>query len=141
MNHQFGLAACALAWVAISSGTMAAPGDPPVQSTADAPTAPRPVNFPEWAERPNGYDIARVYPRDAERTRMGGTAELGCKVLASGRLGECQVLAEQPAGWDFGAAALKLSPRFRMKPTTRDGAPTAGGSVRIPIRFQIMTQP
>ena len=141
MTYRFGLASCALACVAVvASGATAAPGDAPPQSTAVAPAPPRPVSFPEWAERPNAYDVGRVYPRAAQSARMSGSAEIGCKVLATGRLTECQVLAEQPAGWDFGAAALKLSERFRMKPTTRDGAPTAGGSVRIPIRFQMVMQ-
>jgi protein TonB len=47
------------------------------------------------------------------------------------------VLSEDPADQGFGDAAIKLSKLFKMRPQTKDGAPTNGGTVRIPIRFQI----
>ena len=37
---------------------------------------------------------------------------------------------------EFGDAALKLSKLFKMRPQSKDGAPTNGGVVRIPIRFE-----
>jgi len=47
------------------------------------------------------------------------------------------VVSEDPGDQDFGSAALRMSKLFKMKPMTRDGAPVAGGQVRIPIRFQL----
>ena len=50
---------------------------------------------------------------------------------------DCSVVSEDPADQDFGDAALKLSKLFKMRPQSKDGVPTGGGTVRIPIRFQI----
>jgi periplasmic protein TonB len=50
---------------------------------------------------------------------------------------DCRLLSETPTDTGFGAAALKLSERFQMKPMSRDGQPVAGGKVRIPFRFAL----
>ena len=42
---------------------------------------------------------------------------------------------ESPVDAGFGPAALDLTDRFRMDAVGRDGQPTAGGEVRIPIIF------
>ena len=81
--------------------------------------------------------MARYYPERAQRLEVSGRAELSCQVLASGKLTSCSVVSEDPGDQQFGEAALKLSRLFKMRPMTRDGAPTSGGTVKIPIRFQI----
>ncbi|MFI4976684.1 MAG: hypothetical protein ACHP84_19285 [Caulobacterales bacterium] len=48
---------------------------------------------------------------------------------------DCSVTSEEPADQEFGSAALKISKFFKMKPMTKDGAPTAGAPINIPIRF------
>jgi len=60
-----------------------------------------------------------------------------CGVVASGRLDGCRVVAETPARAQFGAAALKLAPYFRMSPQTVDGQPTDGGAVKFDIVFNL----
>jgi protein TonB len=93
------------------------------------------ISMPDWAATPVGADLAAAYPPAALAARIGGEAEIACVTTAEGFLTDCAVLAEQPAGAGFGAAAVTLAGKFRMKPITRDGAPVAGGQVRIPIRF------
>jgi protein TonB len=68
---------------------------------------------------------------------VSGRAEISCTVLATGKLTNCSVLSEDPPDQQFGDAAMKLSKLFKMRPQTKDGAPTSGGTVRIPIRFTI----
>jgi len=69
-----------------------------------------------------------------------GQVVLHCVVAAEGTLG-CYVASEDPPDQSFGAAALKLSKLFKMGPLTRDGAPTAGGEINIPIRFSVPGAP
>jgi protein TonB len=87
-----------------------------------------------WLERPNAEDFALYYPEAAVDRGQGGRVTLDCVVAAHGRIA-CRVTSEDPPGWGFGEAALRISMHFRMAPATRDGRPTSGGRVRVPIRF------
>lgn len=71
------------------------------------------------------------------RMNTEGRATISCTVTAKGTLESCEVQAEEPADMGFGEAALRMSKLFRMRPKTQDGAPVEGGSVRIPIRFNL----
>jgi TonB family protein len=109
----------------------------PLPVAVDPPPAPAnlpPITSPTWAESPTAADFARYYPAEALTRGVAGQATLDCIVAASGHL-SCTVVSEEPSGRHFGEAALRVSRHFRMAPETRDGHPTAGGRVRIPIRF------
>jgi TonB family protein len=71
---------------------------------------------------------------------VSGQAILHCVVSADGSL-SCYVASENPPDQSFGAAALALSKLIKMGPVTRDGAPTAGGEINIPIRFRVPGAP
>lgn len=68
---------------------------------------------------------------------VAGRATLSCTVTAKGSLENCSVVSENPADYQFGEAAMKLSRLFRMKPKTLDGAPVDGGQITIPIVFTV----
>jgi TonB family protein len=106
-----------------------------------APAAPPVIVKPDWAIKPTGADIVEFYPPEAVKAGVDGAATIGCTVSPEGRLADCKVLDEAPAQAGFGAAALKLSERFQMKPMTRDGQPVSGGKIRIPIRFSLPRAP
>ncbi|MEK7427348.1 MAG: energy transducer TonB [Pseudomonadota bacterium] len=111
-----------------------------VEPPPPAPAPPEPpraavIQNPDWLRRPSGEDIARYYPDRALRMGVEGRATLSCTVTTSGGLEGCGVVGESPEDQDFGAAALRMSRLFKMRPMTRDGAPVSGGTVRIPIRF------
>jgi TonB family protein len=96
---------------------------------------PSVVTNPDWLRRPTGEDIARVYPRGAQKQELNGRATLTCAVDADGMLQSCAVSDEDPVGEGFGAAVLALSSQFKLSPQTRDGQSVAGGTIKIPMRF------
>lgn len=105
--------------------------DPP-----PAPPTPSVITNPTWLERPNQRDFARYYPERALERGQEGRVNLACIVAADGRI-SCTVTSEDPTGWGFGDAAIRISRHFRMAPATRDGAATSGGRVNVPIRFNV----
>ena len=107
----------------------------PTQSESFAPpTEPSSptITNPRWQQTPR--DLARYYPRRAQQMAIKGSATLDCLVDLTGRLG-CSVVAESPAGWNFGAAALRISRDYRMSPALLDGQPrTSALSHARPVR-------
>jgi protein TonB len=105
--------------------------DPP-----PAPPTPSVITNPTWLQRPNAAQFAQYYPDRALEREQEGRVVLDCVVAADGRI-SCAVSSEDPSGWGFGDAALRISRFFRMAPATRDGVPTSGGRVRVPISFRV----
>jgi len=108
-------------------------------ATPPAPTAAtrRVITDPRWASQPTADEFADAYPARALSLGKTGRVVLLCTVLASGDLADCGVAEETPSGWGFGAAALRLSKRFRLVPREEDGSPVGGAMVRIPITFAL----
>jgi TonB family protein len=96
----------------------------------------RAADGPGWLRKPTVEDLARVYPREAVRKRIWGRAVMHCKVTVTGTLSDCAILEEAPEDMGFGAAVLRLAPKFQMSATTPDGKSVEGARVDIPIRFQ-----
>jgi TonB family protein len=97
--------------------------------------SPVTVRNPSWLRKPTGDEFARVYPRKALVNRVSGRAALNCRVTVTGALETCVVIDEGPVGFGFGAAALKMSSAFVMRPETVNGVPVTGAQVNIPIVF------
>ncbi len=82
-----------------------------------------------WTAAPTAADMAAAYPAKAKAEGLGGGAELACTAMASGGLKDCDVLAESPRGYGFGAAARTLARSIKVA-----GVPN-GTEVRVPITF------
>ncbi|WP_240633888.1 TonB family protein [Caulobacter flavus] len=129
LRRKAGLALVALVASAGAGAVWAANPAPAVE--------PAVITRPDWAQKPDGNDLARYYPADAAAAKAGGRAMITCTVAVTGDLENCRVLRQSEGPYAFGEAALQLSQIFRMQPKTLDGQPTAGGEVTIPIVFSV----
>jgi len=86
------------------------------------------------AKGPTGDDMITYYPKRAMNLGREGRAVIGCTVTEDRTLTDCAIVSEDPPGFEFGAAAIKLSSLFRMKVESEVGA-----KVQIPINFRLAT--
>lgn len=107
----------------------------------DAPSPPPVVTAPDWARLPKAEEVADYYPLAAARNGLEGEATIACVVTRTGTLEECMVLSETPPGAGFGQAAVAMTQVFRMTPKTVNGEAVGDGTVRLPIRFALPSQP
>ena len=91
---------------------------------------------PGWLVKPDGERIARFYPDRAMREGVEGRVVIACTVETDTRLHDCRIEAETPAGYGFGAAALKLSDEMRLAPAIRNGVPVEA-AVKVPLAFNV----
>lgn len=104
--------------------------DPP-----PAPPTPSVITNPVFLQRPDVRQFSQYYPERANEREVEGRATIDCIVGADGRL-SCTVTSEDPPGYGFGEATLRISRFFRIAPATRDGVPTSGGRFRTTVRWQ-----
>jgi hypothetical protein len=89
-----------------------------------------------WAEKPTGNDFARNYPEDALDAGFGGHAVMHCRIEADGSMANCEITSEQPLGWGFGDATLRLARYFRAASKV-PGKSLEGSMVIIPIGWSL----
>lgn len=106
-----------------------------VAALAQAASAqPANIQNPEFLQRPNAQDFAQNYPSQAADQAVEGRATIECHVRLDTTL-DCSVIAESPASWGFGDAALAIARSFRVSPARVNGEPVEGGRIRQTIRF------
>lgn len=91
---------------------------------------------PSWVVMPTRWDMLEVDPPRALALHVSGGATLACLVDARKRARDCIVLRESPADYGFGAAALRLSALFRIRPPVVNGRPRYDVRVRVPVYFE-----
>ncbi len=71
----------------------------------------------------------------ADVLHLAGRAIVRCRVQPDGKLRDCAIINEDPAGWGFGKGALATTRELRLARKTLDGSPTAGRLVDVPITY------
>lgn len=92
------------------------------------------IEHPVWIERPDPEAFRQSYPSQAAEQAVEGRATIECLVQLDTST-SCRVIAESPASWGFGDAALTISRTFRVEPARVDGQPVPDGRIRTTIRF------
>lgn len=75
-----------------------------------------------WEKIPGKSELGYYEPDRARRMAQNGDSSIRCELVAAGTLTTCEVVAENPAGFGFGAAALRLTTFFKAAPATADRA-------------------
>ena len=101
---------------------------------SEPPPAAAPLN---WIERPEGGDFARAYPMRALREGVSGRVDIQCVIQSDFRPGDCTILAEEPVGYGFGAATVRIMRKFRLREIAPNGETTVGVQVRMPITWTV----
>jgi periplasmic protein TonB len=84
---------------------------------------------PRFRQAPNVYEASLAFPQQAADTGVSGDAVLRCRANAVGRLADCTVKEETPAGYGFGKAAMSLRSKFRLE------APAKGADPWVEVRI------
>lgn len=93
------------------------------------------VSSVEWASRSPTFEEYRdTYPEAAWAREIEGRITLMCIVQPDWRLA-CRPETENPPGWGFTEAALRLS-RFYVVRRDYPGV-TVGTYTRLPVRFEL----
>ena len=126
----------ALASPVTGAGTSAATGEG--TGTGSGPGGPGGPALldPDWVSWFGPEEVERAYPLRAYRAGEPGRALLSCLGLRDGRVKNCRVLSETPAGAGFGRAALSLTRYCRFRPLKIDGRPVEA-TLRVPIEFSV----
>jgi TonB family protein len=98
------------------------------------------VGKAQWTRTPPAEALKAAFPQDG--TDVGTVrVMLKCRVEQAGKVGECKVVSETPAGKGHGDKVLPLAQHFRLATWSNEGLPIVGGFVQIPIRFEVTPPP
>jgi hypothetical protein len=121
-----------VAALALQDPAPAASPEPP----APPPAAPLPDKA-DWARQLSAEEmLSAIRGSPAEENMNRGVtmeAMLDCVLGPGGIVKSCRVENETPTGCGMGEAALKIAPYLRFTTTTRQGHPSEGTSLRIPL--------
>ena len=102
----------------------------------------RKLTSPRWTVTLTAAGMDSIYPQAAIKANVNsGLGVISCEVNGGGRLVECQVKREEPAGFDFGAAAMEAAKLMAMNPWTKEGDTVEGLRITLPIRFALPEEP
>lgn len=96
------------------------------------------IGRPQWTALPKAQDLIDAFPKDALKVGVRkGRVVMHCTIGPAGELAGCEVSSEDPPGYGLGKATVGLAGTFRLSLWSSEGLPTIGGTVNIPIRFDL----
>jgi hypothetical protein len=98
-------------FAALQAGVPVLPG-----STPEAAVMATRADYRQW---PSAYDWYLDTPQLVLSKGLAGSAVLRCKVNDFGDLARCKVHTQDPRGYGFGKAAMKLRTKIKMTPTPK----------------------
>nr|QQZ49634.1 hypothetical protein JKL49_22495 [Phenylobacterium glaciei] len=91
-----------------------------------------------WTAAPSAEALLAAIPATAATAGVRtARVVMSCTIAQGGGLEGCKVSSEDPVGLGFGAATLGLVKDIRVSIWTAEGLPTIGGSINVPIRYDI----
>lgn len=98
----------------------------------------RKVEKPDWIVRINPEKVVALYPAAAADAGVReGVGMADCLVAPDGKMTDCKVAGETPAGLGFGQSAVLAISLMQMDPWTPEGRPVAGARVKVPVQFSL----
>ncbi|WP_158912926.1 energy transducer TonB [Caulobacter sp. S45] len=114
---RIGIALCSLGLSAVYPLASSA------QTSSEANVADTPAaagQIIHWEKIPSKGDLSNYEPERAQRMAQNGESSMRCKLLAAGTLTDCAITSENPPGFAFGVAMIKISKFFKATPTSED---------------------
>lgn len=100
------------------------------------------VEKPDWIVRINPERVVALYPAAAADAGVReGVGMADCLVAPDGKMTDCKVAGETPAGLGFGQSAVLAISLMQMDPWTPEGRPVAGARVKVPVQFSLAPEP
>ena len=93
------------------------------------------IGRPQWEVLPTPESLLRGAPQVERDVTV--TVLMDCGVAGAGKLEDCRVESESPAGGSFGESALRMTSVMKVAVWTDEGLPTVGGRVRVPFRYNL----
>lgn len=96
----------------------------------------------DWLRLPDPVKAHEVFPEKAIAAKvLEGRAVLDCLIQPTGKLGRCKVNSESPSGFGFGESASLVAASMQANLWTRDGQPTPGARIALPIVIDDKDEP
>jgi len=82
--------------------------------------------------------MAQFYPTRALMLGVEGASRVRCRILATGRLANCALVSEDPAGYGFGEASVAMAEAtLHVAPLDNRGVPVRGGTITVFIAWKL----
>jgi hypothetical protein len=110
-----------------------------VEASIDCPFDPAdPAELPGakavFLHKPTGSDLEKYTPARAADQKISGATVVECQAIQN-KFKNCRTVREDPRGFGFGAAAIRLATVFQLRPLDQENQPVEGRRFRFSMSF------